>query len=120
MKLKPINSNVSFGYSSPLKTLYKKGKLPVKYGFYGDKLTKKNVSLEHLKPHSKGGKTTLDNLVLATKENNQLRGDGDLKDFIDRDNVIRYLLQFMGVKRRGFNGDEYIRGILKTIEELTG
>jgi len=72
MKVSPIYSNVSFGYSSPLKTLYKKGKLPVKYDFYGSKLTNKNVTLEHLKPHSQGGKTNLKNLVLATKENNQL------------------------------------------------
>lgn len=119
MEIKSI-SNFSFGYSSPLKTLFKKGKLPVRYGFYGDRLTTKNVSLEHLKPHSKGGKTTLDNLVLASKEKNHLRGDRDLKDFIDIQCVMTYLCQFMGVKRRGFDGDQYIAGILKTIEELTG
>lgn len=118
MKVK-FCSGLSFGYSSPLKTLYKKGKLPVKYGFYGDRLTLKNVSLEHLKPHSKGGKTKLDNLVLASKEKNHLRGDKDLKDFINMDCVMTYLCQFMGVKRRGFDGDEYIAGILRTIEELT-
>ena len=110
---------LSFGYSSPLKTLFKKGKLPVKYGFYGDRLTLKNVSLEHLKPHSKGGKTTLDNLVLASKEKNNLRGDKDIKDFLNIDAMTTYLCQFMGVKRRGFDGDEYIAGILRTIEELT-
>lgn len=119
MRIKSIDG-ISFKYSSPLKTLYKKGKLPVKYGFYGDVLTLKNVSLEHLLPHSKGGKTRLDNLVLASKEKNNLRGDKDLKDFLNMDAVTTYLCQFMGVKRRGFDGDEYIAGILKTIKELTG
>ena len=66
-KIKPYEP--SFGYSSPLKTIWKKGGLPtVKKGFYGDTLTKKNVSLEHLKARSKGGKTSLENLVLASKE----------------------------------------------------
>ena len=52
MRLEVCNC-VSFGYSSPLKTLFKKGKLPsVTKGFYGGTLTKDTVSLEHLKPHS--------------------------------------------------------------------
>jgi len=119
MKVSPIYSNVSFGYSSPLKTLYKKGKLPVKYDFYGSKLTNKNVTLEHLKPHSQGGKTNLKNLVLATKENNQLRADKDIKEFLDMQNVKRYLSYFQGLKFKDFDGDRYIRGIWETIKELT-
>ena len=76
MRIQPIPPNSpTFGYSHPLKTLYRQGKLPVRYGFYGDKLTQKNVSLEHLKPHSKGGKTELSNLVLASKQKNQARGN---------------------------------------------
>ena len=69
MRTKPADG-VAFGYKSPLKTLYIKGKLHINKGFYGGTLTKENVTLEHLVPYSKGGKTTLDNLVLATKENN--------------------------------------------------
>ena len=64
-----VGSPVSFGYSNILKTEWRKGHLPsVKYGFYGEKLTQKNLSLEHLQAHSKGGKTVLSNLVLAAKE----------------------------------------------------
>ena len=110
--------NPSFGYSSPLKDLYRNGKLPVKYGFYGDKLTKANVSLEHLLPYSKGGKTNLDNLVLSTKQNNFKRGNQPLSIFINFDNVERYLNQFVDVKIKNFNGNEYIQNILKTIKNV--
>ena len=113
----PPNSP-TFGYSSPLKTLYKKGNLPIKYGFYGDKLTPKTVTLEHLKPHSKGGKTVLSNLVLATKENNNRRGDKPLGLFIVWEYVERYLSQFVGVKVKGFDGDLYIKMIRRIIQGL--
>ena len=44
MIIQPIPPNSpTFGYSNQLKTLYRKGKLPVKYGFYGGtKITKKH------------------------------------------------------------------------------
>lgn len=111
--------NITFGYSNILKTLYKRGKLPtVKYGFYGEKLTPKNCSLEHLVPHSKGGKTELENLVLATKQNNSTRGDKCIIPFLDTENTIKYLNQFIGVKEFGFNGNEYIVSILKTLSKI--
>lgn len=116
VNIQPYNPN--FQYSSPLKTMYRKGKLHVKYGFYGDILTQKNVSLEHLQPASKGGKTKIDNLVLASKENNQARGNDDIKEYLKPENIIRYLSQFKGIKLKGFNGDEYISGILKTLNKL--
>lgn len=110
---------VSFGYSNVLKTQYLKGNLKtVKYGFYGDKLTKKTVTLEHLRPKSKGGKSELENFVLASKYRNQLRGNKDLFLFADKENIMRYLLQFVGVKAENFNGDNYIMMILKTLKKL--
>lgn len=113
------NPNIAFGYSSVLKTLYKKGKLPtVKYGFYGEKLTNKNCSLEHLIPHSKGGKTELDNLVLATKQNNSIRGNKSLIPFFDAKSAMKYLDQFIGVKRFGFDGNEYVLSVLKTLARI--
>lgn len=117
MKLSPILPDIiSFGYSHKLKTLYKEGKLPtVKYGFYGGELTKDIVSLEHLQPHSKGGKTVLNNLVLATVENNNKRGNKSLWEYLNPENVIKYLSQFIGVKTDGFNGDDYVKQILHKI-----
>ena len=112
----PYNPN--FQYSSPLKTLWRKGKLPVKYGFYGDILTQKNVSLEHLKAHSKGGKTNLANLVLASKAKNNARGNASIKDYLTVENVVRYLAQFKDIKLQGFDGNKYIAGIVATLGGL--
>lgn len=118
MRTKPVD-NVSFGYKSILKTNFIKGKLPsVKYGFYGDRLNNKNVSIEHLKPKSKGGKSTLDNFVLASKEKNNLRGNKDIRNFAQRENILNYLYQFMGIKLPNFNGDKYIADIIRTLNKL--
>lgn len=83
MQIEPINTNITFTYSSPVKTLFKKGKLPLKYGFYGDIITKKTVTIEHLQPVSQGGKTTLDNVVLASANKNQERGTRPLKEMLN-------------------------------------
>ena len=97
----------SFGYSHALKTAWKKGQIPqVKYGFYGEKLTKKNVSLEHLKPISKGGKI------------NNARGDKPLEDYLNLKAMGEYLEQFKNIKIKGFDGNRYIAMILETVGGL--
>ena len=118
MKIQPIQQSPTFQYNSALKTLYRKGELPVKYGFYGDKLTQKNISLEHLKPHSKGGKTELSNLVLASKQKHQARGNADIRNFANKETIAKYLSQFIDVKIKGFDGNKYINGIIKTLKNL--
>ena len=118
MKIQPIQQSPTFQYNSPLKTLWRKGKLPVKYGFYGDRLTQKNVSLEHLKPFSKGGKTELNNLVLASKQKNQDRGNADIRDFANIETIIKYLSQFIDVKTNDFDGNKYINGIIITLRKI--
>ena len=122
MKIQPMfkhNYNQSFGYSHYLKTLYKRGQLPqVKRGFYGETLNLKNVSLEHLNPISKGGKTELKNLVLAHKDLNNKRSDKPLKDFINFKAMAQYLEQFKNIKIMGFDGNKYIAMILETVGGL--
>jgi len=114
-------SPVTFGYKHQLKTQWLKGNMPtVKKGFYGDILTKDNVTLEHLLPHSQGGTTTADNLVLATDHNNFKRSNLPLKDFINYDAVEEYLEQFVDVFANGFDGNEYIKAIRKTIKNIIG
>lgn len=111
--------NPTFQYSSPLKTLWRKGKLPsVKYGFYGDVLTQKNLSLEHLKAHSKGGKTNLTNLVLASKAKNNARGNDAIGDYLEVNNLVRYLKQFKDIRIKDFDGNKYIAGVLATLGGL--
>lgn len=107
---------ISFnGYHSPLKRMWRQGKLPnVKKGLYGDILTQENLSLEHLLPVSKGGKTTMDNLVLASKEKNSLRGNRDLKDVITRKQALDYILQFSREKSMR----EYMKDIFFTFRKL--
>ena len=119
MIIQPIPPNSpTFGYSHQLKTLYRQGKLSVKYGFYGDRLTQKNVSLEHLKPYSRGGKTELSNLVLASKQKNQARGNEDIRKFANKETIVKYLSQFIDVKINNFDGNKYINGIIKTLTNL--
>lgn len=127
MRVKPVEHKfgkpkpypVSFGYQHYLKTMWKKGQLPqVKYGFYGEKLTPKNVSLEHLEPKSKGGKTDIDNLVLASNKINNARGDKPLGKFLNLKAMAQYLEQFVNIKVGKFDGNEYIKKIVEKVGEL--
>ena len=118
MKLSSVQ-NISFGYKSILKTYWLKGKMPsVQYGIYGGKLTKDNITLEHIKPHSKGGKTALNNLALSVNKNNWDRGNKPLSEFLNKDTFQQYIEQFKGIKLPFFNGDEYIKQITKTVERV--
>lgn len=114
----PNECSPSFGYSSPLKTLFKKGKFPsVKYGFYGDKLNSKNASLEHLKAKSKGGVSALFNYVLASVSKNKARGNADLREHFVPWIAARYLFQFEKVSLPEFDGIKYIKSILGTLKK---
>ena len=110
---------ISFTHKWEVKTMWKKGKLPqIKYGFYGDELTIKNCTVEHLLPISKGGKTKTNNLVLASAANNQARSNIDLRKVIDIPTAKQYLRQFQGIKMKTFNGDSYIQMIKNTLKRL--
>lgn len=112
-------NSVSFGYSHPIKTAYKKGLLPtVKKGIYGKKLTPKTVSLEHITPHSLGGKTVEENLFLADKFENSRRGVKPIEEFITKKSLLEYLEQFIDVKNKYIDGNRYIKKILKRFEYL--
>ena len=118
MKPSPVDG-VVFGYSNVLKTNFKKGNLPsVKYGFYGDEITKKNVTLEHLLPRSQGGKTELKNLVLASANKNQERGVCPLSSMLNWEYAGRYFEQFRDVKLKDFDGNKYIDMVMETIRGL--
>lgn len=118
-KEKELSDNISVsqvtfsGYRHPLKDLFKEGKMPtVKRGLYGGKLTLGNVSLEHLKPHSKGGKTTWRNLALAERGRNTARGSNPLADFLSWEMLEKYLSQFnfrIGTLFDGFIYQDQIR-----------
>lgn len=118
----PSGDTVSFGSKqkfADIKHLWEAGKLPdVKYGFYGDILTPKNISREHLKPASKKGKKVFNNIVLASKQNNGHRSNNDIRQFAEIETVKQYLRQFVNVDLPDFNGLQYIQAIKKTLGEL--
>ena len=116
MKITPVKSPIVFGYSNILKTLWKEGKLPtVTQGIYGGELTPKTVSLEHINCKCFNGKTELNNLALATKEFNELRGNKPLRFFLDGDKFIAYIKQFENVDLPKFSGKKYIEGLIKSV-----
>lgn len=90
----------------------------VTHGIYGGKLTKDNITLEHIKPHSKGGQTTLGNLALSIDENNWKRANNPISQFLDKEMLENYCKQFEGLKLPYFNGSEYIKQITRTVEKL--
>lgn len=116
MKILPTNNGILF--QSRLKTLYKKGKLPVRYGIYGERLTPGNVSDEHIICRCFGGTDDLSNIALADKAYNNMRGNRPITEFLTLGNINLYLQQFKGVKRQGFDGDSYIKGIRETFRRL--
>jgi len=118
MDVQPVDT-IIFRYSSPLKTMYKRGKLPsVKYDFYGEVLTPKNCTLEHLKCRCYGGRTELKNLVLSTANKNQERGIRPLGEVLNWEHAGRYFEQFKDIKLNNFDGNKYIEMVLNTIKEL--
>lgn len=113
--IKPI----AFQYKSPLKTNWLQGKMPtVKKGLYGGELTKNNVTLEHILPHSQGGRTKLNNLALTVDKNNFQRGCAPIDKFLTKEMFEQYIEQFKDIKLPDFDGNRYIRDITKTIESL--
>lgn len=121
-----INNNISFKYSSILKTLYKQGKINPPDFYSGLPLEKDTVSLEHLKPHSQGGRTQLSNLVLTSAKNNNDRGNKNLIEFFNPENAKKYFDYFVNLivpyeekgKSKIFIGDTYVSQAKQTIESL--
>ena len=110
---------INFGYSSILKTLFKEGKMPsVTKGIYGYDIDNSTVSLEHLKPHSLGGKNTLSNYALANMRANSQRGNKPLPYFLNNEMLENYLAQFNFEIEGVFSGYKYQRMIRNTCREL--
>ena len=115
MRIQPTQ-RISFQYKWNVKSAFKKGKLPsVKVDASGRKLTVNNATVDHIIPHSKGGRTRDDNLMLATKEFNQLRGNKPLGDFITVKGFAKHLAQYIDVRVGDFDGNEYILNVLRKV-----
>lgn len=108
-------------FKADLKHLFDKGLIPeVEKGFYGMRLTNKNVSREHLLPHCKGGTRNEANIVLADKFLNSARGAKPIGKVADPATAVDYLEQFKGIEipEHKFSGDAYIMKVAKTLKRL--
>lgn len=103
MKVNLVN-NINFGYKNRLKTEWLRGNLPeLKHDFYdGSLLERDTLTLEHLQPKSKGGKTVTANLVLTNYNNNMKRGNRDIREYINKEAVRKYLEEARQIKLKGF------------------
>ena len=105
------------GYNFKLKKLFRQGKLPkdlVDLG--GNKITQKNLSGDHALAKSKGGKNSKDNMVLATKQFNSMRGNRPLKEVVTMENLVKWANQYLKLKPiDGFDFVQYVQNILAII-----
>lgn len=107
-------NNISFGYSHPIKKAFDKGLLGKDFkGLYGIKLTIKTRSVEHIKPHSQGGKTNTGNVALADKGMNAKRGIEPIEKYVTFEMWKSYLKQFEKIKNKFIDGMAYIKAICK-------
>ena len=123
---------ITFGYTTVLSKLFKEGQLPsVTKGFYGGELNINPKSLqrasnEHLRPKSLGGSTELFNIVLATVENNNKRGNEPLSKYFNKQKADNYWQQFVdliveykkGNKVKIFDGNRYVEDSKKTVQKI--
>lgn len=110
---------ISFKHKSIIKTLYKNGELPtIVKDIYGKELTADTVTLEHIIPKSKGGKSNLKNYALANAEDNFRRSSQDIMKHTTKANINEYLEQFAGIVKQGFDGDLYIKNIRNLFKSL--
>ena len=107
-------NNPFFKARHPIKKAFDRGLMPdVKKGLLGHKLTKKNRSVEHIIPKSKGGTLANDNVALSDRMANMQRGNRPIEEFVTHQMWIDYLRQFIKVKNKFIDGMEYIKGLCK-------
>ena len=118
MYISGIN-NVSFGYSSPLKTFCRQGKFKGLKSFSGEELT--NPSLDHIRPKSKGGKNELYNYVLTNRKENFHRGNKNIDYYIEKNpkGMQDYIDWFLTHNVEGFDCRKYALQIINQINRLS-
>lgn len=118
MFVQPVD-NIQF--TSKIKRLYKRGKIKLDYDLYGFPLSKDNVTDEHIICKCFGGPSTENNIALATKEMNNLRGNKPIEQFVTIKMVAKYIERLLDNNPPivdGYNVVEYCNGILKTFQKI--
>lgn len=111
---------ISFGYKNKLKTEWLKGLLPqLKHDFYdGSLLRKDTVTLEHVQPKSKGGRTIITNLVLTNYNNNMRRGNRDIRQYINKEAARKYLEEASKIKTHDIDGKKYAKSLFNRLKSM--
>lgn len=111
MEIQPI----TFGNKSILKTEFDRGNIPLKRDITGHKIKRRESSLDHTIPKSKGGKSDLYNYTIMNPIANNKRGNKPIKQFIDLESLIEYISKMLDVKTMDLDGVNYIKGWLKNL-----
>lgn len=114
--IQPTNQ-LTFQYSSILKDEFKRGAIKLSKDITGQPLTKKVASLDHTIPKSKGGKSCLANYNLMNRIANMLRGNKPLKEVIDLESLIEYIIVMLNTDTGKFNGVEYLKKWLPNLHK---
>jgi hypothetical protein len=114
--IQPTNQ-LTFQYSSILKDEFKRGAIKLSKDITGQPLTKKVASLDHTIPKSKGGKSCLANYNLMNRLANRLRGNKPLKEVIDLESLIEYIIVMLNTDTGKFNGIEYLKKWLPNLHK---
>jgi hypothetical protein len=102
-----------FGYSSPLKAL-------VNLDAYTGKILKKGqISVEHIKPHSKGGANNLANYLIVGRDINSKRGNQDFREWIKQNPfVVPHIQEYLNKYRElKVDGVDYVQTVKKTLNK---
>lgn len=105
-------------FTSLVKSLYKRGKIDIRYGIYGEELKRGRATDEHIVCKCFGGTKDPSNIALADVDLNNRRGCQPIELFTTMENVYKYCEQFLHIKIQGFNGKKYAEGIMKTFSEI--
>lgn len=114
--IQPTNQ-LTFQYSSILKDEFKRGAIKLSKDITGQPLSKKVASLDHTIPKSKGGKSCLANYNLMNRLANMLRGNKPLKEVIDLESLIEYIIVMLNTDTGKFNGIEYLKKWLPNLHK---
>lgn len=115
--VQPIQPSLTFQYNSILKKEFKRGAIKLSKDITGQPLTKKVASLDHTIPKSKGGKSCLANYNLMNRLANMLRGNKPLKEVIDLESLIEYIIVMLNTDTGKFNGIEYLKKWLPNLHK---
>lgn len=106
---------ISFKVSSPLKTLYRKGKLKLERGIYDGEISADTFSQEHIIPKSKGGTDSIGNLAISNRFKNSARGNKPLATVFNPEAFEKYCKTIEDQRLPELKG--YILKLRKTVYE---